>query len=72
MVAPVVVKPEKDSKKASVTDNEGCSNKISGIAEKLASTNQNSTTIKKPSLALKSVFSNRFGYQAKKPVNKHY
>ena len=67
-----MVRPEKDSKKASVIDRDGCSNKIKGIAEKLANTSQNKTTIKKPSRALKSDFSERNGYQAIKPVNKHH
>ena len=71
-VAPVVVKPENDSKKASVVERLGLSNSIKGIAEKLASTNQKSTTIRKPSRALRSFFSLRFGYHATNPVQIHH
>lgn len=70
MVAPVVVNPEKDSKKASANDKFGSSRSNKGIAEKLAKTVQKSTTIKKPSLGLKSSLYVRFGYQDAIPTTK--
>ena len=66
-VAPVVVSPENDSKKASVTVMLGCSSNIRGMAPTLASTDQNRATIKKPSRARKSFFCWRFGYQSTIP-----
>jgi len=70
MVAPVVVKPEKDSKKASAKDRLGSSNNNNGMAEKLASTVQKRTTIKKPSRGLKSPLCSRLGYQERIPTTK--
>ena len=48
-VAPVVVKPDKDSKKALVIEISICDDKTNGIAPNEARTVQNKTTIKKPS-----------------------
>ncbi|MNP86181.1 hypothetical protein D3C76_1862600 [compost metagenome] len=53
-VAPVVVRPEKDSKKASETVMPGTSPSRNGRAPTLPSTTQNSTTIRKPSLERRS------------------
>ena len=70
VVAPVVVKPENDSKNASVTDKFGFSEKINGNAPTLPSTVQNKTTIRNPSFAFNSCRLLRVGSHRKRPINK--
>ncbi|SUG63360.1 Uncharacterised protein [Salmonella enterica subsp. arizonae] len=68
VVAPVVVNPENDSKKASVMVRLGLSEKINGSAPTLPSTVQNSTTIRNPSRDFSSPFSLRFGHHSMEPI----
>ncbi|MNV47481.1 hypothetical protein D3C71_1393510 [compost metagenome] len=68
VVAPVVVKPENDSKKASVSDRLGRSENKNGNAPTLPSTVQNSTTIKKPSRGFNSCFCLRLGHHSIRPM----
>ncbi|KMQ84198.1 hypothetical protein RF55_18216 [Lasius niger] len=68
VVAPVVVNPEKDSKKASVSDKLGRSENRNGNAPTLPSTVQNSTTIRKPSRGFSSCFCLRFGHHSISPM----
>mgnify|MGYP001209614928 CR=1 FL=1 len=49
-VAPVVVQPDIDSKKASLNESESCWSNINGIAPNKLKITQNSTTIRYPSL----------------------
>jgi len=69
-VAPVVVHPEIDSKKASIKLRDSCASSIKGIAPKRLRTNQNKTTIKKPSLVLMSLLDFIFGRYKIRPKNK--
>ena len=67
-VAPVVVRPDIDSKNASVTDIAGSTDKISGKEPKLARTVQNKTTMTKPSRIRRSSCRWRVENQKAKPV----
>ena len=67
-MAPVVVSPDIDSKKASVIDMEGLADKDNGSDPKIASTVQKSTTITNPSLILSSSWCFRVTNQKDRPV----
>ena len=67
MVAPVVVKPEIDSKIASVKDRIGRFERYKGEAPKIPSTTQNRATTINPSLNLSSFHACRAGDQINNP-----
>ena len=67
MVAPVVVHPDTDSKKASTKDKDSCLSSIKGIDPIMLRISQKSTTIKKPSLILISLLAEILGRYSKKP-----
>ena len=67
-VAPVVVRPDIDSKNASVTDIAGSADMSSGRDPKLARTVQNRTTMTKPSRIRRSSCRRRVENQKAKPV----
>ena len=67
-VAPVVVKPERDSNTASVKPSLGWSDNIRGKEPYKPKTAQNKTVIKKPSLIRNSVRCWRNGNQHASPV----
>ena len=67
-VAPVVVKPERDSNTASVTLSWGWSDNIRGKAPYKPKTAQNRTVTKKPSRIRNSARCRRTGNQHAKPV----
>ena len=67
-VAPVVVRPDIDSKNASVTDIAGSADVSSGREPKVAKTVQNRTTMTKPSRIRRSSCRWRVENQKAKPV----
>jgi hypothetical protein len=67
-VAPVVVRPDTASKKASVTDIAGKSARSSGTAPKLPSPSQNTAATRNPSRSRSSRLSLRAGNQAMSPA----
>ena len=69
-VAPVVVKPENDSKNAEARFMSMSELIRNGIAPTLPSAAQNNTTIKKPSRTFKSVLNSLLGIHRIKPINR--
>jgi hypothetical protein len=69
-VAPVVVRPEIDSKIASVRDITGRLARYNGAAPKMPNTTQNNATTMNPSLNLRSFPDCRVGSQINNPEKK--
>ena len=68
MVAPVVVRPDIDSKMASVREMDSTSAKYKGAAPNVPSTVQNAATIRKPSRSRRSLCERRTGSQQTMPA----